>query len=127
MYQCVTTIIHPTPLYTRTHTHTPPHLVQLSTDPGSGEVGWKTPLCHPSCTLPDWPHCGALSAAERGAGRMNNVMDALLYIIQRQQFTRAEGNVFIMLVMSNLQKCSIYNNIKQRKKEFLTFAKLDFS
>lgn len=25
MYQCVTTIIHPTPLYTRTHTHTPHH------------------------------------------------------------------------------------------------------
>lgn len=62
--------------YHTPHTHTPPHLVQLGTDPGSGEVGWKTPLCHPSCTLPDWPHCGALCAADREAGRMNNVMDA---------------------------------------------------
>lgn len=87
MYQCVTIIIHPAALYAHTHT---PHLVRLSTGPGSGEVGWKTPLCHPSCTLPDWPHCGALSAAERGTGRMNDVVDVLLYITQD---TRAEGSV----------------------------------
>lgn len=72
-------------LFTRPYfTHpTTPCSALYSTDPGSGEVEWKTPLCHPNCTLPDWPHCGALCAADRGAGRMNNVMDALLYITYR--------------------------------------------
>lgn len=43
-----------------------PHAVRHTMyDAGCGGVGWKTALCHPSCTIPDWPHCGALSAAER--------------------------------------------------------------
>lgn len=48
-------------LFSFSLTHTAPHLVQHCTDP---ESGWKTPLCHHSCTLCNWPHCGALCAAD---------------------------------------------------------------
>lgn len=68
----------------------PPHTVRHTIyDAGCGGVGWKTALCHPSCTVPDWPHCGALSAAERGAGGTHEGMDALLYIYRNHNRQRS--------------------------------------
>lgn len=80
--------------------YAPPHLAQRRADPWSGEAGWKTPLCHPSCSLLDWPHCGALCAGDRGAGRMQQQMDAAYRAIQGH--SAASSNQIATFIQINL-------------------------
>lgn len=61
--------------------HKQTHLFQHSADPESGDVGRKTSVCHPSCTRSDWPHCGALCAADCRAAGTHEFMDFHFYVL----------------------------------------------